>query len=375
MKTVILSAGPIPARLDSVKVITNKFKGGLAVKTAETLSLHKDLQVTIVKWRETEIRFHHPESHARITVKDVDDIYDYRAYILNTPADAYVLAAAVANLVPANPWKGKFPSHQYRVGEEFDIRFTIAPRIIDEVKKNFPRSSLIGYKLFDGTESELLLAGWETLCGSRANVIFCNHPATAKQEKIAVMPDGTNIRLSFEQHIDFIKRVISLQWYTTELSHERYNNKWQEQMDVILADIGVRKGPYVFGTVAVRDNEGFITTTRGKRGPSKYCKVFGVDHKSRVVKASQKATMNAPFIDKLLGLNPQCNWVLHAHRQLAGVSAYPYSFSGTMEETDLAAMLRPSDTIFNVEHHGYYALFESLSDIMRWLHAYGAKND
>jgi hypothetical protein len=90
MKTVVLSAGPIPAKLDSVKVITNKFKGGLAVKTAETLSLHKDIQVTIVKWRETEIRFQHAESHSRITVTDVDDIYDYRACILNTPADAYV---------------------------------------------------------------------------------------------------------------------------------------------------------------------------------------------------------------------------------------------------------------------------------------------
>ena len=30
MKKVVISAGPIPAQLDPVKFITNKFKGGLA---------------------------------------------------------------------------------------------------------------------------------------------------------------------------------------------------------------------------------------------------------------------------------------------------------------------------------------------------------
>ena len=29
-KNIVISCGPIPARLDSVKFITNRFKGGLA---------------------------------------------------------------------------------------------------------------------------------------------------------------------------------------------------------------------------------------------------------------------------------------------------------------------------------------------------------
>ncbi|MGK7874871.1 MAG: phosphopantothenoylcysteine decarboxylase [Xenococcaceae cyanobacterium] len=374
MKKVILSAGPIPAKLDSVKIITNKFKGGLAIKTAEELSLDKDLELEIVKWEGTQIKFHYPDSYEQISVKEIADVYDYRNYILSTSADAYILAGAVANLAPVNPWKGKFPSHNYRVGEEFDITFTIAPRIIDEVKQHYPRSTLLGYKLFDGSEGELIRAGWETLCQSRANVIFCNHPATAKREKIAVMPDGTSQRMSFEEHIEFIKRVINLQWYTTKIRHSSYQNRWQEDMDELLAEIGVEKKPYVFGTVAIRDGNGFITTTRGKRGEKRYCKVFEVDHNTLIVTASQKATMNAPFIERLLNFYPQSHWVIHGHRQIRGVKTYPYSFSGTREETNLINSLQASDTVFNVDDHGYYAVFRSLDGVKKWLHEYREKN-
>lgn len=369
MKKVILSAGPIPGKLDSVKIITNMFKGGLAVKTAEELALCEGLQVELVTWQGTEVRFHDPASAQRIPVTTVADIHTYRDYMRQTPADAYVLAAAVANLIPVNPWPGKFPSHHYRVGEEFDIRFTIAPRIIDEIKQYHPRSTLIGYKLFDGPEDDLIAAGWETLCHSKANVVFCNHPATAKHQKIAVMPDGTMQRLSFAEHIAFMARVITLQWYTTQVQPEPFHNPWQPEMDALIAEIGVRREPYVFGTVAVRDGSGFITTTRGKQGAGTACKVFAVDHTARIVCASHKATLNAPFIERLLALQPDCTWVLHGHRQVPDVPTYPYRFSGTLEETYLADLLQPAETVFNVAHHGYYALFASREDAWRWLHA------
>ena len=46
-KKVLISVGPIPARLDSVKFITNRFKGGLAFKTAYHL-LNKGYDTTII---------------------------------------------------------------------------------------------------------------------------------------------------------------------------------------------------------------------------------------------------------------------------------------------------------------------------------------
>lgn len=368
MVKVMLSAGPIPAKLDSVKIVTNKFKGGLAVKTAEMLADYADLAVELVKWKGADLHFAQPTAASRIKVHEVEDILAYRDLILNTAADVYILAAAVANLMPVHPWPGKFPSHQYHVGEEFDIKFTIAPRIIDDVKQRHPRSTLIGYKLFDGAESALIDAGWETLCHSRANVIFCNHPATAKQEKIALLPDGTYRRLSFAEHVAFMHRVIHLQWYATAVQPVPYQNPWENAMAACLATIGVERAPYRFGTVAVRDGAGFLTTTRGKRGEKQYCRVLGVDHEQRRVTASAKATLNAPMLERLFHMHPDANWILHGHRQIADAPTYPYSFSGTIEETTLAASLPVTARVFNVAEHGYYALFPNWQQAEEWMY-------
>lgn len=46
-KRVLVTCGPIPARLDSVKYLTNMFKGGLAFRTANWLARDQDLEVKI----------------------------------------------------------------------------------------------------------------------------------------------------------------------------------------------------------------------------------------------------------------------------------------------------------------------------------------
>lgn len=73
MKKVIISAGPMPAKLDSVKIITNKFKGGLVIKTAEALA--RDSEVEIVKWEGTAVKFRDPQSDGRIKVTSVGDLF------------------------------------------------------------------------------------------------------------------------------------------------------------------------------------------------------------------------------------------------------------------------------------------------------------
>lgn len=357
---ILLTAGPIPAKLDSVKVVTNTFRGGLAAKTAVALS--REFEVEVVRWRGARI-----DLPPGIRVHEVDDILSYRDVVLGTEAHAYVLAAAVANLMPVRPWEGKFPSHLYGPGDEFDVRFRIAPRIIDEVKVARPRSALIGYKLFDGTDEELVRAGFETMRGSRANAIFCNRPETAKSEKVALTPDGAQIRMSFDDHVGFIARVARLRWYRTTVANRDVDRPAMAEAERILGFLAPRAftgGELSFGTLAVRAGEGFVTTTRGKRGRG-LCQVFSSDPGSRTVLASGKATMNAPLLGRLLERFPRARYVLHAHRQLpaaVGISAFPYAFPGTDEEDALPAM-----RAFGVEHHGYYAVFDSEWELLAWL--------
>jgi len=358
-KKVVISAGPIPGKLDSVKIVTNKFKGGLAIKTAEELSETYGFDVELVVWEGTKV-----DSKSDMKITRIGDIFEYYSCMKDVEADAYILAAAVANLIPASPWEGKFPSHNYKVGEEFDIKFTIAPRIIDMIKKAHPRTTLIGYKLFDGTEEELIEAGWETLCNSKSNVVFCNHPKTAKLEKIALMTDGTRKKMSFDEHIEFIARVINLQWYSTRLEGSPVSIS-SHIMNQILKQIGIKYPPYIFGTVAIRNDKGFTTTARGKKVVGDYCRVYSVNHEKREVVSSSKATLNAPFIEKLFALHPNVNCIVHGHR-VVEAPTFPYSFSGTMEETSLADTI-VGNRIFNVDAHGYYALFKNAEEALEWV--------
>src|SRR3990167_2937312 len=84
---------------------------------------------------------------------------DYCAKVLALAPtmDGVILGAAVANLIPAKPYVGKFPSHDYKPGDMIPIDFTIAPRVIDEVKRVAPQTHLFGYKLLSGVSHEELI--------------------------------------------------------------------------------------------------------------------------------------------------------------------------------------------------------------------------
>lgn len=207
-RKVVISAGPIPAKLDPVKFITNKFKGGLALKTAQYLASQPDFEVTLVMWSGAG-KDHIPEGLKELAV--VDDVFEYYDWFVANARNyhAFVMAAAVANLTPVKPYDQKFPSHLYKPGEEFDIRFMIAPRAIDAVKQLNPQACLIGYKLYDEPDDDKLAEiARHTLDDARANVIFANHPATAKEKKIAVTPDGSAVPMDFTQHLEFMALVI-----------------------------------------------------------------------------------------------------------------------------------------------------------------------
>ena len=193
-KSVVVSVGPIPARVDSVKFITNRFKGGLALKTVKRLLDEPGISVTVVTWHYTDIPYEIERRCANVfRVKDVFEYYEW--FVANAKNySAFVMAAAVANLTPVKPYTGKFPSHLYKPGDEFDIRFMIAPRAIDAIKELNPKACLIGYKLFDAPDDKAMIEiATHTLKDSRANLVFANTPKDAKTRKLALTQDGSVI--------------------------------------------------------------------------------------------------------------------------------------------------------------------------------------
>lgn len=375
MRRVVISCGPIPARVDSVKFITNRFKGGLAFGTAEYLIQNSNLDVTIIAWKMTEI----PENiqkvlawEKRVHLHTVLDVYEYYTWF-ETHAkeyDAFVMGAAVANLAPVNPYEGKFPSHKYQVGEKFSISFTIAPRAIDIIKKVNPRACLIGYKLFDAqTDEELVNVARHTLTDSKANIIFANTPKEAKSRKIALTQDGAVMLMTYDEHNEMILSAVNQTYFHTDvvpLTTEEQN------------DVNIRRAKAIvemfeetfweYGTVAVPvmgHKSMFVTTARGHNGEPVI--IRNVDRETKTVYASGKATLNAPALWAMMTAFENKCLVIHRHEQETLdhskdlkekiLETETYKFPGTIEEYDLVTVAcKKGFQAIKIKHHGYLAV-------------------
>ena len=277
--------------------------------------------------------------------------------------------------------RGKFPSHNYKEGDKFNIEFEIAPRVIDAIKKKYPTSTLIGYKLFDGLENELINAGWTTLLESKANVIFCNTPDDAKIKKIALTPDGSVIPISFDNHIEMIQRLINAVWFTTKINDDKtpfmINNQERELLAVYPT---VYRDPFLFGTFAIRSTknpESFVTTVRGKTVKTAQCGlayVSNVDEVNKIIYADCKATLNAPLLGRILHTYPNINYLVHGHK---AIKKGQYEFPGTTGEWNhlyfgnkytyptICEDILPR-VYFELPYHGYVAGFEKIEDCIKF---------
>ena len=359
MSKILLSAGPIPAKLDSVKYITNRFKGGLALKLAQRLQ-ENNHDVTVAAWKHSDIAFPN--------VIYVEDVYDYYEKVLNFEADAYILSAAVANLGPKDPIIGKFPSHNYKLGDVFPIDFTIMPRVIDAIKDKYPRSTLIAYKLFDGTNEELIDAARHTLYDSKANLVFANHPAWAKVKKIAITADGSCFSLSFDEHIDLILKLLDETFYQTKII-DAYEYSLNSSDEYIIENYPkYRQDSRTFGTFAIRDYQGFITTTRGKSGGNtNIAYVQSVDHEKHIVYSNKKATLNAPLLDRILNNNPHINYLIHGHENIGIPICDSYQFPGTTGDLQNGIFTKEFAFCINLPEHGYIAGFSDYEECKEFI--------
>lgn len=367
MKRVVISCGPIPARLDSVKFITNRFRGGLAFRTARELAREQDMEVTIVKWSHTSLPWT-VEEMVNMGIHDLVDVVDVVEYAKwfedhAKDYDAFVMAAAVANLMPSEPYETKFPSHLYRVGEQFDIRFEIAPRAIDIIKRVNPRCCLIGYKLFDAaTDEELINIARHTLEDAKANVVFANSPKDAKSKKIAVTADGAAIPMDFEEHVAFMKKAIRAEYFKT-IDGGKVQDNDKLTAAIHLVDVFEKTFPH-FGTVAFRvPGVGMVTTSRGHSGAPVVVTDVDLNNRTVTCAGGRKATLNAPLLWRMLELNRDADYIVHRHFDdpMAEKMAYgwrdfkelDYEFPGTVGEASAYGHMHCG---ISIRHHGYLAL-------------------
>jgi len=104
---ILVTGGPVHAKIDAVKFVTNRFKGGLTAKLADELR-EQGVQVTYLcskgakEPRSPGLPMDAPGWDSKVEVVYHDDFHDYRQKVkeMAPDFDAVVLGAAVANLIP-----------------------------------------------------------------------------------------------------------------------------------------------------------------------------------------------------------------------------------------------------------------------------------
>jgi len=353
---VLVTGGPVFAYLDSVKIITNKFKGGLIAQMAEELS-NLECEVTYLTSKDGII-----PNNKNIKIKYHDGFNSYRDICteMSPENDIIILGAAVANLIPKNPIKGKFPSHNYKPGDTIPIEFTIAPRVINDIHKAAPNASLFGFKLLsNASHSELIDAAHEIAIDSRATAIIAND-TNDLQRKFIVGRERSSVEIS---NLELPKRILELhnnKFYRTvidsKLTLEEKNNLLEKIKD-ISKDVPFKKtkSGFMFGCVAIKDGDKFITTARGKIEIDDVVVVNYINHETRTVHISShngaKASLNAPLLDNIFKNNPEHNVIIHTHDLNSKLPAYKYWQPGSVNDS-----IRNIKGNFIIDGHGDFTL-------------------
>lgn len=365
MRKILISGGPVHAHIDSVKIVTNRFRGGLMAKLASELAMHFPCEVTYLTGKGAV----QPHPLDNVKVVHHEGFFDYleKVQALSVTHSDVILGAAVANLVPVSPWKDKFPSHDYQEGDIVPIDFMVAPRVITKVKAVAPQTNLFGFKLLSNVPYQTLVdAAYGVLLDSHAAAVIANDTKDLNLKYIvtrekAVHAFNTAASVEAEAFHAFLWAMMNDAYYRTEkvtlaapaaegaaLLRRAQALAAQEPTLFPQTNEGL-----MFGTIAQRSAaSGFWTTGRGKKELDVAAWVAGVDHAQRVVEANEKAALNAPLLASLFERFPALTEIVHGHVQDPALPVLPYAPSGTARDS-----LREVTGSFNVAGHGCYRLY------------------
>lgn len=381
---VLITAGQVYGRLDDNKLVGNRVRGIWAIRFAEYLMQRGHEVTLLIADTQTKLWGTVVGEHANMEIvrhTGFDDYHD-KCIRLAPLHDAAVMAAAVVNWIPKEPFAGKMPTEGYEVGDEINIRFYLAPRVINDMRLMNPKLTLIGCKmLINAQDWELQGAAHKLAMASKAHVVIANDMGRGLRRKLLVYPDRTVVEYNddFDRFFNDLRLLIEdkhwrtkdlVEWDLTQATLQA--DAWSETRDLFNAVVErykqrfyIRSGHTVFGSLLVRGPGGFALSPRTKGPGFSYddaVLVQNIAPEDRAVLVAkqddienpvEKATMNAPLLIRMWQQYRPCA-VLHLHEQLPGVPTVPYAPPGTDRDNlrDLPG------TVFNIEGHGFIACLD-----------------
>jgi hypothetical protein len=381
MAKILITGGPVHAKLDSVKIITNRFRGGQMVEIARLLACESPSDFGRTKGHEV-VFLHSSAVDVSGIQKDVncvhhDGFYDYLDKVLSyaRESDLVILGAAVANIIPSIQWYedlpgGKFPSHLYSEGSEIYIPFTIAPRVINKVRQVAPRVPLVGFKLLSNVSHEDLVSAAKTVMQeSGATYVVANDTRDLMSKYVLTREGGVyrrsgliDLTSEFHQiaHDRYFKTVTTTHALSAEpRALEKAKHLAEDYKDRLLE--GTQDTGMIFGCVAVRipDSCSFVVSSRGKKSLDEFTTVYLADFRDNTVvikTGDKKASLNAPLLAAMFKDCPRLQAVVHWHAKSLSkdVPVLPYAPPGTVRDSMRCLW---GEDMFFIEGHGMFKVF------------------
>jgi len=371
MKKILITAGPVYGSLDANKLVSNRIRGIWAVKFGHYL-VRKGHAVTLL----VADTFQHQPSMGIEVVrhKGFDDYMDKCGELALTH-DSAVMAAAVVNWIPKEPYPTKMPTDGYKEGDVINVPFILAPRVINRMKIANPKLTLIGCKMLVGaTHEDLIEAAYHVLLAARCNLVIANDMGRGLRTKYLVHKDRAVVTHQDDWNGFYadILAVIEDEHYQTlwQRAHPDFAEGIRDEFpeEVALFDRIVEENrdrftrpiegeSRVFGAVAVKlSGWGWLCSPREKSGmfTSKDAVVVTgweaeLDSSPTVhVEGKTRATLNAPLLIAV-GVTYKAKAVLHLHEQLPDVPTVPHAPPGTVRDNN---RIIPGPE-FNIEGHGF----------------------
>jgi hypothetical protein len=378
---VLITAGPVYSALDDNKLVSNRSRGLWAIQLAQFLRDRGHHVILVVpKAGEVEGKLKKPAQPVTgtITVLHHDGYQDYVRICLKETreCDWAVMAAAVVNWIPSTTIQGKMPTEGFKEGDEINVKFFLAPRVIDMIRRGNDKCHVIGCKMTSGASGEVLLHhARQTMAGARASAVVANDLQDLKT-KLVVYPDGAVVPFGLgTQGIEFthhlVKLIEDVHYTTSSFQMECIGLPGFKEASEIFDRIVNRyrhrfTGPEgkVFGSLAVRVSPGLYLVSPREKGMAftslDAVLVDGWDGTRRVQTVNGKATLNAPLLTGMLGVHTRAAAVLHLHEAFPDGPVVPYAPPGTVRDTD-RDLSRP---YFTIEHHGFIACVNEYGDFI-----------
>jgi phosphopantothenoylcysteine decarboxylase/phosphopantothenate--cysteine ligase len=180
-KKILITGGPTWVPIDSVRVITNVFRGTLGLMIAQEAA-KMGARVTfllgpggifIPKKKSSRLKI--------IRFKFFDDLYKLmKREISSREYDVVIQAAAIADYMPVKYYNGKIKSKK----ENLSVKLKPTIKIIDQIRKWDPKVFLVKFKVeCNISKKELIEKSYKSMLESNANLMVANDIKYMKGDK------------------------------------------------------------------------------------------------------------------------------------------------------------------------------------------------